>query len=63
MKTGTRAAKQNEAQEEEIAKNAYLIWENEGRPEGHELDHWLQAKSQLTGEKTPRQKRETASAS
>ncbi len=32
---------------EEIAVCAYLIWEQEGRPVGRELDHWLQAEVQL----------------
>jgi hypothetical protein len=26
---------------------AYWIWEQEGRPEGRALDHWLQAELQL----------------
>jgi hypothetical protein len=30
-------------QEREIALAAYYIWEKEGRPQGHELDHWLRA--------------------
>jgi hypothetical protein len=32
---------------EEIAVCAYLIWEHEGRPEGHAMQHWLQAETQL----------------
>lgn len=32
---------------EEIALHAYAIWENEGRPDGHDIDHWLQAEAQL----------------
>lgn len=31
----------------EIAMCAYGIWEQEGRPEGRALDHWLQAELQL----------------
>jgi hypothetical protein len=31
----------------EIAVCAYCIWEQEGRPEGRTLDHWLQAQLQL----------------
>lgn len=30
-------------QEREIAMAAYYIWEKEGRPHGHDLDHWLRA--------------------
>ena len=29
--------------EREIALAAYYIWEKEGHPQGHELDHWLRA--------------------
>ena len=32
---------------ERIAACAYLIWENEGRPQGHEIEHWAQAEKQL----------------
>ena len=32
---------------EQIALCAYLIWVNEGRPEGRELEHWCQAETQL----------------
>jgi len=28
---------------QEIANLAYLIWEQEGRPEGRETIHWLEA--------------------
>jgi hypothetical protein len=31
----------------EIAALAYQIWEQEGRPEGRDLDHWLMAREQL----------------
>lgn len=33
----------NTAIEERIRKRAYELWEAEGRPEGREIDHWLQA--------------------
>jgi hypothetical protein len=26
-----------------IRERAYAIWEQEGRPEGRELDHWIRA--------------------
>jgi hypothetical protein len=32
---------------EEIGLCAYVIWEREGRPEGHDVDHWLEAEAQL----------------
>ncbi len=36
--------------EEAISKRAYLIWEREGRPQGRDRDHWLQAAWELSGE-------------
>jgi hypothetical protein len=33
---------------EEISRRAYEIWENEGRPEGCDLRHWLQAEQELS---------------
>ena len=32
---------------EQIARAAYLIWEQEGRPQGRDVTHWLQAERQL----------------
>lgn len=31
----------------EIAVCAFFIWEAEGRPQGREREHWLQAEMQL----------------
>lgn len=28
---------------EEVRREAYLLWQKEGCPPGHELDHWLAA--------------------
>ena len=33
-----------------IAQRAYEIYERSGRPEGHALDHWLQAEAELARE-------------
>ena len=33
----------NTAIEERIRTRAYELWEAEGRPDGREIDHWLQA--------------------
>ena len=33
-----------------IADRSYFIWENEGRPEGKALEHWLRAQSELEAE-------------
>lgn len=30
-----------------IAQRAYEIWEQEGRPDGRDLEHWLRAESVL----------------
>lgn len=30
-----------------ISRRAYEIWENEGKPEGGDLRHWLQAEQEL----------------
>ena len=33
-----------------IRKRAYQLWEQQGRPEGRHLDHWLQAEHELVAE-------------
>lgn len=35
---------------EQIRRRAYELWEEEGRPEGAALRHWLQAVDELEGE-------------
>lgn len=47
MSTPTRAATNMQPTHEVIAICAYLIWESEGRPEGRDVDDWLQAELQL----------------
>jgi hypothetical protein len=34
---------------EGVRERAYRIWENEGRPHGRDLDHWLQAEREVAG--------------
>jgi hypothetical protein len=34
-----------------IRERAYLIWVDEGRPHGRELDHWLRAKWEVEQER------------
>jgi hypothetical protein len=34
-------------EDDKIREHAYLIWIDEGRPDGRELDHWLRAKWEL----------------
>jgi hypothetical protein len=36
--------------EEKIRARAYAIWEQEGRPDGKHLEHWLQAKRLIAAE-------------
>jgi hypothetical protein len=38
----TNLAKTSNLSEQEIRDAAYYLWEQEGRPEGRALDHWLQ---------------------
>jgi hypothetical protein len=35
---------------EEISRKAREIWEREGRPEGRDKEHWLQAEAELRQE-------------
>lgn len=39
-----------EIKQEEIAARAYRIWEQEGRPPGKEVEHWLRAEGEIGGE-------------
>jgi hypothetical protein len=39
--------------EDRVRERAYLIWVDEGGPQGRELDHWLQAKWEIEGEPKP----------
>ena len=48
--------------EAEIARTAYLIWEQEGRPHGRDQAHWFQAERRLTERKQPSLSRPAASA-
>jgi hypothetical protein len=41
------------ANEDRVKERAYLIWVDEGRPYGRELDHWLRAKWELDDEPKP----------
>lgn len=46
MKRTSRPAT-GEATEEEIQHAAYLIWVEEGRPDGRDLEHWHTARERL----------------
>jgi hypothetical protein len=45
---------------EAIQKLSYEIWEREGRPFGHDLEHWLQAEAELAAEQARMEKAATA---
>ncbi|AVA25588.1 hypothetical protein NXC24_PC01147 (plasmid) [Rhizobium sp. NXC24] len=38
------------SRDEKIRLRAYQIWEQEGRPEGQDLDHWQRADSEIEQE-------------
>ncbi|HMJ90040.1 MAG TPA: DUF2934 domain-containing protein [Candidatus Acidoferrum sp.] len=46
MKANTES---NGISPESIARRAYEMWESEGRPDGRDYDHWLQAEAMLRG--------------
>jgi Protein of unknown function (DUF2934) len=33
--------------EDEVRERAHVIWLAEGKPEGREVDHWMQARREL----------------
>ncbi len=41
------AAPAQQITSEQIARRAYAIWEQQGRPVGLETQHWFQAEQQL----------------
>lgn len=43
----TRQQRPHAEPTEEIRREAYQIWQREGCPPGHELDHWLMAQEVL----------------
>lgn len=44
--------------EPEIAARAYQLWEQEGRPQGRDVEHWTEAERQLKEEGSHRSQRE-----
>jgi Protein of unknown function (DUF2934) len=40
------------------AERAYMLWEQEGRPEGRDMEHWLKAEAELASVLAPSRKRE-----
>jgi Protein of unknown function (DUF2934) len=45
------SAEGNPDLEQAIRGRAYAMWEEEGRPEGRHLDHWVRAKAEIGPER------------
>jgi hypothetical protein len=41
------------AKDDQIRERAHLIWIDEGKPDGRELDHWMRAKWELERKPNP----------
>lgn len=39
---------QQPTREQAIRERAYAIWEEEGRPDGRDLDHWRRAEQEIS---------------
>lgn len=50
----TRVTKSAPDLQEQIRRRAHEVYEQRGRDEGHELDDWLQAESELSQQKAKR---------
>ena len=50
-RTRTEVTKSTPDLQEQIRRRAYGLYERRGRDEGHELDDWLQAESEVTQQK------------
>jgi hypothetical protein len=68
--TASTATSPSTASADAISRRAYEIWEQNGKPDGNDLEHWLQAekeiggnRSQSNGDRTNRQGNGTASSS
>jgi Protein of unknown function (DUF2934) len=47
LSTGTRAAESSVDIQEQVRRRAFERYEQRGRQDGHDLDDWLQAESEL----------------
>ncbi|HUR58890.1 MAG TPA: DUF2934 domain-containing protein [Opitutaceae bacterium] len=47
--TASTATSPNSASADAISRRAYEIWENNGKPDGCDLEHWLQAEKEVGG--------------
>ena len=41
---------ENHPQTDRIRTRAYMLWERDGRPDGHDLAHWVKAKEEIEAE-------------
>ena len=39
-----------ESRRRKIAERAYAIWENEGKPHGRDIGHWLEAEAEIAAQ-------------
>jgi hypothetical protein len=46
--TDTSSSSSTAVSAEAISRRAYELWEQDGRPDGNDLRHWLQAEKELT---------------
>ena len=44
-----------------IRERAFALWEDEGRPESRDWDHWLQAEAEIASEMAPPTKKRATS--
>jgi Protein of unknown function (DUF2934) len=54
MRRVSRMPQSSVARQEQVRCGAYEIYEQRGREDGHELDDWLQAKSEIVPQFTRR---------
>ena len=47
LSTGTRATESPVDIQEQVRRRAFELYEQRGREDGHDLDDWLQAESEL----------------
>jgi hypothetical protein len=51
LRTARRTTESTSELQEQIRCRAYELFEQRGREDGHELDDWLQAESEVTQQK------------
>ncbi|ATC65228.1 hypothetical protein CMV30_15405 [Nibricoccus aquaticus] len=49
IKTGSKQDVREEVEHEEIARRAHELWEQDGRQDGRDQEHWIEAEKQLRG--------------